>query len=51
MTREEISALIGRPAGDPGASQDTWRKGGWELRVTYDENGRARDILRRPTEN
>jgi hypothetical protein len=47
MTREEISALIGRPASYPGASQDTWRKGGWELQVTYDENGRARDILRR----
>ena len=47
MTREEISAMVGRPASHLGASQNTWRKGGWELQVTYDENGRARDILRR----
>jgi hypothetical protein len=47
MTREEISAMVGRPAIHLGASQDVWRKGAWELQVTYDENGRARDILRR----
>jgi outer membrane protein assembly factor BamE (lipoprotein component of BamABCDE complex) len=47
MTRQEISAMLGRPASHLGASQDTWRKGAWELQVSYDENGRARDILRR----
>lgn len=47
MTKEEISALIGRPSTHPGAAQDIWRSSGWELQVTYDENGRARELLRR----
>jgi hypothetical protein len=48
MTRQEISALLGQPSSHLGPAEDIWRKSGWELQVTYDQNGRARDILRRP---
>jgi len=48
MTKEEISALIGRPTTHLGPAQDVWRNSGWELQVAYDENGQARDIIRRP---
>lgn len=48
MTRQEISALVGQPSSHLGPSKDVWRRSGWELQVTYDDNARARDILRRP---
>jgi hypothetical protein len=48
MTKEEISGLIGKPSTHLGLDQDVWRSSGWELQVGYDQNGRARDILRRP---
>ena len=50
MTRQEVSSAVGQPATHLGPSRDVWRSSGWELEVTYDDNGRARDILRRPVE-
>src|SRR5689334_5783569 len=47
MTRQEVSTALGKPS-SLGPSKDIWRSSGWELEVTYDDNGRARDILRRP---
>ncbi len=48
MTREEISKLIGPPIQTLGQGSDTWVKGGWELRVDYDQYGRARNIFSQP---
>ena len=47
MTRGEIAAKLGPPAGRPGLGQDLWFKGRWELYVTYDPAGRASTIVRR----
>ena len=48
MTRQEITALIGppEPASIPGS--DLWRSHGWELQIDYEQNGRARNIVRHP---
>jgi hypothetical protein len=51
MTKQEISAQLGKPSGHVGPDRDAWRSSGWELQVTYDENGRARDIVRHPVGN
>jgi hypothetical protein len=48
MTRQEITAALGQPPVQAGSNQDFWRKGGWELHVTYDQAGLARTILRQP---
>ncbi len=48
MTRQEITTIIGPPKGGSGPNRDVWRKSGWELQVDYDENGRARNIVRHP---
>ena len=48
MTRKEISSLIGAPRENPVQSSDTWVKAGWELRVEYDQYGRARNIFSQP---
>jgi hypothetical protein len=48
MTREEVTTLLGQPSGHPSVNRDLWRSKGWELQVDYDQNGRARDIMRRP---
>jgi hypothetical protein len=48
MTRQEITAALGQPPVEAGSNQDFWRKGGWELHVTYDQAGLARTLLRQP---
>jgi len=51
MTKQEIRAQLGQPSGHTGPDRDVWRSSGWELQATYDENGRARDIVRHPVGN
>ncbi len=48
MTRQEISNLIGPPVQTLAQGSDTWVKAGWELRVEYDQYGRARNIFSQP---
>ncbi len=48
MTRQEISQLIGPPAQASDGRGDIWVKAGWELKVEYDQYGRAMNILSRP---
>ncbi len=48
MTRQEISNLIGPPIQTFAQGSDTWVKAGWELRVEYDQYGRARNIFSQP---
>ncbi len=48
MTRQEISNLIGPPIQNSAPGSDTWVNAGWELRVEYDQYGRARNILSQP---
>lgn len=47
MTREQIVRVAGQPSRCSSLGEDTWRKGKWELRVSYDERGQAVSIVRR----
>ncbi len=49
MTQQEISQLIGPPSQSSAQGGDVWIKSGWQLQVDYDQYGRARNILSRPT--
>lgn len=49
MTQQEISRLIGPPSQSSAQGGDVWIKSGWQLQVDYDQYGRARNILSRPT--
>ena len=46
MTREELAEMLGPPSVHLGPSRDLWQSKGWELQVDYDQNGRAREIMR-----
>jgi outer membrane protein assembly factor BamE (lipoprotein component of BamABCDE complex) len=45
MSRPEIVRLIGQPT-SPSSSTDIWKGEGWDLHVTYDQSGRAINVLR-----
>lgn len=45
MTREDIAGSIGQPAARS-SSSEVWQSGGWELRVAYDQGGRATNVVR-----
>jgi len=45
MMRHNIASSIGQPASQsPGT--EVWRSEGWELRVAYDQSGRATNVVR-----
>ena len=46
IRRQEIIGRLGQPSGRSTAGEDVWRQGKWELRVSYDENEQAVDIVR-----
>lgn len=45
MTRQQIANSIGQPASES-PSGEVWRSEGWELRIAYDESGRATNVVR-----
>jgi hypothetical protein len=45
MTRQQIVKKIGQPASQS-ASSEIWQSEGWELRIAYDESGRATNVVR-----
>ena len=45
MNRAAIIGKIGKPDSQT-ASLDAWHSSGWELRVAYDHNGYATNIVR-----
>jgi hypothetical protein len=45
MMRQQIVNSIGQPASQS-ASSEIWRSEGWELRIAYDESGRATNVVR-----
>jgi hypothetical protein len=45
MTKEQIVDTLGQPASQS-PSGDVWQNKGWELRVAYDDSGRATRIMR-----
>jgi len=46
MTRAEIASSIGRPVSQL-PSIEVWRSEDWELRIAYDQNGRATNVVRK----
>jgi len=46
MTRAEIASSIGRPASQS-PSTEVWRSEDWELRIAYDQGGRATNVVRK----
>jgi hypothetical protein len=45
MMKEQIVDTLGQPASHS-PSGDVWQNKGWELRVAYDDSGRATRVVR-----
>jgi hypothetical protein len=45
MMKEQIVDTLGQPASQSPSGQ-VWQKEGWELRIAYDDSGRATRIVR-----
>ena len=45
MMKEQIVDTLGQPASQSPSGQ-VWQKEGWELRIAYDDRGRATRIMR-----
>ncbi len=43
--RQQIVDSIGQPASQS-PSGEVWQSEGWELRIAYDESGRAANVVR-----
>lgn len=49
ITRQELIERLGPPEMQTATGEDIWRNRNWELRVSYDESGRATGISRNAT--
>ena len=45
MMKEQIVETLGQPASQSSSGQ-VWQKEGWELRIAYDNSGRATHVVR-----
>jgi len=45
MMKEQIVDTLGQPASQSPSGQ-VWQKEGWELRIAYDNSGRATHVVR-----
>ena len=45
MMKEQIVDTLGQPASQSSSGQ-VWQKEGWELRIAYDNSGRATQVVR-----
>lgn len=46
MLRKQITQNIGQPVAQLSDYTEVWRSDGWELRVTYDQSGKATNVTR-----
>jgi len=46
MTRQSIIERVGHPSSRSDLAEDVWHDGAWELRVNYNQNEQAVDIVR-----